>query len=457
MESYYMAKYELCKKFNFNLERIREYCRIRNKNYRNILYQARKYMVYTIQDFSKMPDIEIAFMSKNEEIYEIILLFKRVIIDRNIKFKIFDKKNILHDITTSLNNYINENRDKINIMINQFNLWNIRHNSNEAILLIRYLINIEKANINDVKNNWKFLCDKRIETKLDLINGILNTDGEELFNLIDSSIQDYKTLNDFDYSIFYNDKNQNEINIKVKSKIKQFEEYKKLINSKHDEIKSQNIIEIATKYISNYLNSDFENQQAFCNQNKISYNYFKYYLEIVKKNNKELYEAYRIKNEQVIRNNFDNLINLAETIINKIKYGIIENGIKRKFDLLDYYQITDIDPSSLLNILMSKRINNWFTFLNFVKKHSYSLMLTEKRIEKILNEKEVINVEFDESGNMIPNSGYEITKEDKLAVINYLKENNIPLLEEIYYDGLKRYLNNTLISEEKVKVLNLNK
>lgn len=49
---------------------------------------------------------------------------------------------------------------------------------------------------------------------------------------------------------------------------------------------------------------------------------------------------------------------------------------------------------------------------------------------------------------MINNNPYEVTKEEKLKVINFLKDKEIPLYTKVYKQALKRYVNGDLILED---------
>ena len=63
----------------------------------------------------------------------------------------------------------------------------------------------------------------------------------------------------------------------------------------------------------------------------------------------------------------------------------------------------------------------------------------------------IIDVEFDKNNKPIIGTGRLIKTEEKQAVINYLKENNIPLYYDCYNIALKRYIHGNLVYNEVTK------
>ena len=56
----------------------------------------------------------------------------------------------------------------------------------------------------------------------------------------------------------------------------------------------------------------------------------------------------------------------------------------------------------------------------------------------------------DENGRLIPGTGKTISENEKIALIEYLVNNKIPLIEGTYDAGIKRIKNNTFgINEEQ--------
>ncbi len=80
-----------------------------------------------------------------------------------------------------------------------------------------------------------------------------------------------------------------------------------------------------------------------------------------------------------------------------------------------------------------------------------SIILDEKKIQYICDNDEYIRNQFDENGKRIVDPRTNITRDEKILILNYLKKNNIPLYDTLYFIALKRYLNGNLILEENTK------
>ena len=74
-----------------------------------------------------------------------------------------------------------------------------------------------------------------------------------------------------------------------------------------------------------------------------------------------------------------------------------------------------------------------------------------------MKEKVEVNHQLDKNGMPIPGTGEIFDDESKSKIINYLRENNIPLNMKTYTLARRRYINGTLIIESKNKVKVLTK
>jgi len=124
-------------------------------------------------------------------------------------------------------------------------------------------------------------------------------------------------------------------------------------------------------------------------------------------------------------------------IIDGLKNGVLDSRTNkiRPFDILDYFEITDLNYSNLVNythkILQKQDLQLLKDF--FVK----------NQIIKI-REKEILNSKF-----IIKNQ--EIKTEDKIEIINYLNSINAPLTLKLLKVAFDRYLNNELNMENSLK------
>ena len=127
-------------------------------------------------------------------------------------------------------------------------------------------------------------------------------------------------------------------------------------------------------------------------------------------------------------------------LIDMYDNGIEENGVVRKMDILDYYAICDIDIRKLNIVLREAGIpknNHENSVINQLAIKYGGIVLSEEDFfKRIQNEKLSI-------------SGIEITDEIKIEVMNYFKENNIPLVYKNYQYYIRRLVANILQEESR--------
>ena len=63
---------------------------------------------------------------------------------------------------------------------------------------------------------------------------------------------------------------------------------------------------------------------------------------------------------------------------------------------------------------------------------------TEHELNTLLDERMILNAKLDKNDQYIENSGTEVTREEKLDIIETLKEKNIPVTQKIYYLAIKK-------------------
>ena len=87
---------------------------------------------------------------------------------------------------------------------------------------------------------------------------------------------------------------------------------------------------------------------------------------------------------------------------------------------------------------------------NFNMQLQGAYTLTEPEIRGIFETNHEVNVQRDESGNLIPGSGRLITNEEKKQIFDFIIENNYPITRNVYNIVLNAYINDEI-------ELNLNK
>lgn len=204
------------------------------------------------------------------------------------------------------------------------------------------------------------------------------------------------------------------------------------------EIQQQKLIETATSYITLYLNQT-EIEEVFCKSFDIDLQLFHSFVKLVHKTNNELYEEYNKRQIAEKKEIFKNEMVKIKEGINLIRTGIEENGITREFDMIDFFVYTSLSEHEILNIIpvMDLTANEMRLLKHLLKCQN----------QEPISETEVFGIEnklLDENGNL-----RTISKEEKIEILNFLSEHNIPLLGKIYSCALHKYVKNTLHSNKE--------
>lgn len=238
----------------------------------------------------------------------------------------------------------------------------------------------------------------------------------------------------------------------------------------------QKLIEIelplAKNIINAYIKSDDFNSQKFCENNGLDVETFDRAKKLVSLYDKDkhalLNKEQKVKD--LIRRKF--ISEQVEHIASLLKNGIeLENGEIRNFDLIDYYECTDLSPKQLYVSISSKRLlfGDMATFdINGVKKYLFNItsnifLENPINIENKLGEILEYDCKKDANGRLIQGTGKQVTELEKISLIEYLASKRIPLNEGAYSAGIKRIMNKTFDVQDKkivnkdVKVLKLNK
>jgi len=157
----------------------------------------------------------------------------------------------------------------------------------------------------------------------------------------------------------------------------------------------------------------------------------------------ELYNKYIEKTSKVKNQKYAIILSKIKTIINMLKNGIEDNGIKRPADLLDYYLNvnTKVSLEDMLRLSKEKISPSDYALLKkFVTQNIRGTKTNFNEINEIMKEKTEINHEKDSKGNPILGTGEIFGNDKKQKIINFLKENEIPLNRKTYTLAFKRYL-----------------
>ena len=210
---------------------------------------------------------------------------------------------------------------------------------------------------------------------------------------------------------------------------------------------SQNLKSINT--IKDFINGGYISVDQYCKDTGISYQKFQQAIASVKVDDVNLYNYFYDYITRVQKDNYLTIKNMWEEIKIKIINGIeLNNGSNRQFDLLDYFEITNLLPNDFYIIMTEKKIeNDTFAlrkFKTFVNNCLLDHILRPEQIELFYKQVYQYNLKKDENGNLIPNSGNIISYDDKVNIIEYLRSNNIPLYNRVLLIALSRFKKETL-------------
>jgi len=205
----------------------------------------------------------------------------------------------------------------------------------------------------------------------------------------------------------------------------------------------------AKEVVKTFLEEDNNTIATFCEKYEILEKEFENYVKIVKEYDEELTKKYEEKILENSKRGFAIISSKVNTIVEQIKNGIEINGEIRSFDIIDYYIITKIEFSKIIEI--SKKVLNSKDFA-IMKRFIAQNKIAEKhdfKFEKTIIESTIfINVQKDKNGNMIPGTGDIVDIEVKQLILEFLKRHNIPINQKTYNAAFKRYINNSLIIDE---------
>lgn len=278
---------------------------------------------------------------------------------------------------------------------------------------------------------------------------------EEIINVIensDTSISSIRSL--LGHYVMLHHNNDIEIEQILRKKITMYTNYTHELLVKRKEEEARRLQETqdkkdlpeARKYIKKFItDSKVETKEQFCAVYNIEEKLFDYYVEVLNRQETELYNKYKEKKEYVRKKSLENITREIKYIVYLLKNGVEENGIIRPFDLIDYYMITKRNINETLKysrLILNEKDAQILKL--FVKKNDKGGEYNKKDIELIMSEKVEVNCQKNKNGVIIPGTGEIFSNENKLKIIEYLKQNNIQVNRKTYTVAFRRYINGYL-------------
>jgi len=323
-----------------------------------------------------------------------------------------------------------------------------------------YSLNLMKFNLKHTKNR-----DVKDVPTYNLFVELLGvTDEDKICKLIEeSNLKPYyiKSKISFFVDKYYYDKLFLEQVLKYKVEI-----YLKKCEKERRKLKKETLLEAnkiiyenSRRVIEEFLKGNYLNINDYCDDKKISLEYFNTCLLVVEKLDVDFYITYLniLECKQKIEDSF------IQEKLNVLLYYLTEgkdefiNKFDRNIDLLDYYQFIGLDIDSLYKIL--DRLNYSSVEIKKLKSLVYREVLPKKDIHP-LSEKEVIDIimsgvkeiecKRDRNGKLIPGTGRIVDSVEKEQIINFLEYYNVPINLKNYRLAFNRYFSGNLFVEDTI-------
>ena len=253
---------------------------------------------------------------------------------------------------------------------------------------------------------------------------------EEEMNRITSAarLSNLLNLNQFEKNILF------DFMTKFRESAKTYKTETKKIVVKEDRTFKNLTLEEAQEVIKKFEQSGYSTKVGFCVNNEIDFDYFKACMDLVQANR-----------PKKTRKKVSEIQILYTEMADKIENGVKEDNRVRKFDLIDYYNLTDHSIKTFLAKLAYYSDNHQ---IEVVKKFLYGKADASENIGGI---KLTLDVKMDSEGKPIPGTGRTITPEETDKCVEYLKENGIPVNMLTYKAAVRRYADGYIVFDQKVK------
>jgi hypothetical protein len=302
---------------------------------------------------------------------------------------------------------------------------------------LKYLLKLRNLMVSNIDRSNDISYIKNIVAQYTLFNKVdINTSISRLES-IHSSVTEYVWRKYKNETKEYREAKEKEIKEKIN---KLLIEYRLIRDNQNQDLHNQEELELlplAEKEIKKFIASE-QTIKQFLDENDLTSTVFNKYIEIVKKNNQELYDYYVSYNESRKKQVFMTLRAKIFNILDWIKNGITnpETNETRPFTQLDYFLYTNLTFDELKRVAkdilgpQDQRI-------------LYSFIAKNKDVK---NEVKVIR----ESKYII--NDREVTDEEKEIIISFLQSRHITPSYKLFLQALRRYWGgDPIFNEENTK------
>lgn len=270
---------------------------------------------------------------------------------------------------------------------------------------IMHIIEYSKVDMNKIRNELSVHLDSYMRYK--------NSGSKELKQEIVKRLQ-----------IYYNIKDKE---LQLQNKEKKDEQLQQLINT-------------ATKTITNSINSDYNayNDAQYARYLNMPEEVYRKYMKIVEKYNPSLYKEYLMKlesNKETVKRKRQEI---GKIVSYYLKYGVEYNGTIRNFDLIDFYALSEYNIKDICS--ECSQILDKEDYIKMARLRSANSQFINNQVvtQRIFVGELEVGCQKDSKGLPIKGTGRKITKEDMEYMKEVFNKYNIPLgLYKVAFDRLK--------------------
>ena len=288
---------------------------------------------------------------------------------------------------------------------------------------------------------------------------------EEDLNIIDNIVENNNNLIHPEYIRKFLNNYRQTLTEEEKENLKEqittkIDEARKRINYKKMIKRRQSDVENTKEILKNidftlFLDNSIRSIKQFCQLVGITERTYYKCIKILEEVNNPLYlqikekiEKHNKKNKEINKST-ENII----SIVKQIECGVIDKDCNiRPFELLDYFLNTKLNYSEFFDIYINSNDcskSSLTAFKNFMVNNKISYVIADNKMAKITVDQELNGTTI----LMIDNEPYEVTREEKEEVINFLQEKEIPLYIKVYKQALRRHISGKLILEDDKKMI----
>ena len=220
------------------------------------------------------------------------------------------------------------------------------------------------------------------------------------------------------------------------------EKRRKQVEQKEKEAKQKTTkIGKAIITVTKCINSDYPaiSNIDFANHLQITKESLNRYISIVQRTNPELYKEYKAKIEANAKAKIEEKQEIGKIVAHYLKYGVeTEQGL-RKFDLIDYYALTEYNIKEICSV--SSNVIPREEYIEMAKLRVTNTTLKNHQIvtSRLFVGDIEVGCQKDSQGLPIKGTGRKITQQDFDEIKKVYKKYNIP--KELYKVALERIKN----------------